>query len=159
MTESTTLPRIHKNTEANGGSFIHRKSSLWPWALATTFHGEGSAWHHQGLGCNRAWPMWAAYQGPPVSHLLDVMVSGKPYMESSACTWSCSNESSAAAMLGAHHPLPAARTVTWKSIVGTQCGGRRPEQPVQPRRQGRCAIIVARLREGASVIQDAHARL
>ena len=60
------------------------------------------------------------YQGAPVSHLLDVMVQAKPYMdELGVHVEACANEASAAAMLGAsiHYPLRGA--VTWKSIVGT----------------------------------------
>ena len=42
------------------------------------------------------------YQGAPVSHLLDVMVQAKPYMdELGVHVEACSNEASAAAMLGA----------------------------------------------------------
>jgi indolepyruvate ferredoxin oxidoreductase alpha subunit len=60
------------------------------------------------------------YQGAPVSHLLDVMVQARPYLdELGVHVEACSNEASAAAMLGAslHYPLRGA--VTWKSIVGT----------------------------------------
>ena len=60
------------------------------------------------------------YQGAPVSHLLDVMVQAKPYLdELGVHVEACANEASAAAMLGAsiHYPLRGA--VTWKSIVGT----------------------------------------
>ena len=42
------------------------------------------------------------YQGAPVSHLLDVLVSAKDYMaELGVHVEACSNEASAAAMLGA----------------------------------------------------------
>ena len=60
------------------------------------------------------------YQGAPVSHLLDVLVQSEDYLaELGVHVEACSNEASAAAMLGAsiHYPLRGA--VTWKSIVGT----------------------------------------
>src|SRR5436305_15285395 len=60
------------------------------------------------------------YQGAPVSNLLDVLVQSKDYLaELGVHVEACSNEASAAAMLGAsiHDPLRGA--VTWKSIVGT----------------------------------------
>ena len=47
------------------------------------------------------------YQGAPVSHLLDVMVQAKDYMqELGVHVEACANEASAAAMLGAsiHYP-------------------------------------------------------
>ena len=45
------------------------------------------------------------YQGAPVSHLLDVMVQAKGYMdELGVHVEACSNEASAAAMLGASSP-------------------------------------------------------
>ncbi len=60
------------------------------------------------------------YQGAPVSHLLDVMVQAKPYMdELGVHVEACANEASAAAMLGASLHYPVRGAVTWKSIVGT----------------------------------------
>ena len=53
------------------------------------------------------------YQGAPVSHLLDVMVQAKDYMqELGVNVEACANEASAAAMLGAsiHYPLRGAVT-------------------------------------------------
>ncbi|HXK54952.1 MAG TPA: indolepyruvate ferredoxin oxidoreductase, partial [Hyphomicrobiales bacterium] len=58
------------------------------------------------------------YQGAPVSHLLDVMVQAKDYMsELGVNVVACTNEASAAAMLGASIMYPARGAVTWKSIV------------------------------------------
>src|ERR687886_1490998 len=60
------------------------------------------------------------YQGAPVSHLLDVMVQAKEYLdELGVHVEACTNEASAAAMLGASINYPARGAVTWKSIVGT----------------------------------------
>jgi indolepyruvate ferredoxin oxidoreductase alpha subunit len=60
------------------------------------------------------------YQGAPVSQLLDVMVQAREYMdELGVHVEACTNEASAAAMLGASINYPARGAVTWKSIVGT----------------------------------------
>ena len=60
------------------------------------------------------------YQGAPVSHLLDVMVQARPYLETLGVhVEACTNEASAAALLGASINYPARGAVTWKSIVGT----------------------------------------
>src|SRR5262249_43709594 len=60
------------------------------------------------------------YQGAPVSHLLDVMVQAKEYMdELGVHVEACTSEASAAAMLGASVSYPVRGAVTWKSIVGT----------------------------------------
>ncbi len=60
------------------------------------------------------------YQGAPVSHLLDVMVQARDYMdELGVHVEACTSEASAAAMLGASINYPARGAVTWKSVVGT----------------------------------------
>ncbi len=60
------------------------------------------------------------YQGAPVSHLLDVMVQARDLIdELGVHVEACTNEASAAAMLGASINYPARGAVTWKSIVGT----------------------------------------
>src|ERR1041384_4813145 len=84
-----------------------------------TFHGEGILAVTKAL-LESGVSYVGGYQGAPVSHLLDVMVQAKDYMdELGVHVEACSNEASAAAMLGAsiHYPLRGA--VTWKSIVGT----------------------------------------
>src|ERR1043166_10171756 len=84
-----------------------------------TFRGEGILAITKGL-LQSGVAYVGGYQGAPVSHLLDVMVQAKPYLdELGVHVEACSNEASAAAMLGAslHYPLRGA--VTWKSIVGT----------------------------------------
>jgi indolepyruvate ferredoxin oxidoreductase alpha subunit len=60
------------------------------------------------------------YQGAPVSHLLDVMVQAREYLDRLGVhVEACTSEASAAAMLGASINYPARGAVTWKSIVGT----------------------------------------
>ncbi len=60
------------------------------------------------------------YQGAPVSHLLDVMVQARAYLDTLGVhVEACTNEAAAAAMLGASINYPARGAVTWKSIVGT----------------------------------------
>jgi len=60
------------------------------------------------------------YQGAPVSHLLDVMVQARDYLdELGVHVEACTNEAAAAAMLGASISYPMRGAVTWKSIVGT----------------------------------------
>src|SRR3989304_2882387 len=59
-------------------------------------------------------------QGAPVSHLLDVMVQARDYLdELGVHVEACTNEAAAAAMLGASISYPMRGAVTWKSIVGT----------------------------------------
>src|SRR5688572_19600303 len=85
----------------------------------STFHGEGILAVTKAL-LQSGVAYVGGYQGAPVSHLLDVMVQARPYLdELGVHVEACSNEASAAAMLGAsiHYPLRGA--VTWKSIVGT----------------------------------------
>ena len=84
-----------------------------------TFHGEGILAITKAL-LQSGVAYVGGYQGAPVSHLLDVMVQAKSYMdELGVHVEACANEASASAMLGAsiHYPLRGA--VTWKSIVGT----------------------------------------
>jgi indolepyruvate ferredoxin oxidoreductase alpha subunit len=96
------------------------------------------------------------YQGAPVSHLLDVMVQAKPYLdELGVHVEACSNEASAAAMLGAsiHYPLRGA--VTWKSIVGTNVAADALSNLASPGVVGGALIVVGEdYGEGASVIQE-----
>ncbi|MFN7635073.1 MAG: indolepyruvate ferredoxin oxidoreductase, partial [Acetobacteraceae bacterium] len=83
------------------------------------FHGEGILAVTKAL-LQSGVSYVGGYQGAPVSHLLDVMVQARDYLDTLGVhVEACSNEASAAAMLGAslHYPLRGA--VTWKSIVGT----------------------------------------
>ncbi len=120
-----------------------------------TFHGEGILAITKGL-LQSGVAYVGGYQGAPVSHLLDVMVQAKPYMdELGVHVEACSNEASAAAMLGAsiHYPLRGA--VTWKSIVGTNVAADALSNLSSPGVKGGVLIVVGEdYGEGASVIQE-----
>src|SRR5919206_1073933 len=120
-----------------------------------TFHGEGILAITKAL-LQSGVAYIGGYQGAPVSHLLDVMVQAKPYMdELGVHVEACSNEASAAAMLGAsiHYPLRAA--VTWKSIVGTNVAADALSNLASAGVMGGALIILGEdYGEGASVIQE-----
>src|SRR5512132_1680724 len=83
------------------------------------FHGEGILAVTKAL-LQSGVSYVGGYQGAPVSHLLDVMVQARDYMdELGVHVEACTSEASAAAMLGASINYPARGAVTWKSIVGT----------------------------------------
>ena len=83
------------------------------------FHGEGILAVTKAL-LQSGVTYVGGYQGSPVSHLLDVMVQARPYLdELGVHVEACTNESSAAAMLAASMVYPVRGAVTWKSIVGT----------------------------------------
>jgi indolepyruvate ferredoxin oxidoreductase alpha subunit len=96
------------------------------------------------------------YQGAPVSHLLDVMVEADDVLKDLGVhVETCTNEASAAAMLGAsvHYPLRGA--VTWKSIVGTNVAADALSNLASPGVMGGAMIILGEdYGEGASVIQE-----
>jgi len=84
-----------------------------------TFHGEGILAVTKAL-LQSGVSYVGGYQGAPVSHLLDVMVQAREYLdELGVHVEACTSEASAAAMLGASINYPARGAVTWKSIVGT----------------------------------------
>src|ERR671924_266881 len=84
-----------------------------------TFHGEGILAVTKAL-LQSGVSYVGGYQGAPVSHLLDVVVQAKDYLdELGVHVEACTSEASAAAMLGASINYPARGAVTWKSIVGT----------------------------------------
>lgn len=120
-----------------------------------TFHGEGILAITKAL-LQSGVAYVGGYQGAPVSHLLDVMVQAKEYMqELGVHVEACSNEASAAAMLGAsiHYPLRGA--VTWKSIVGTNVAADALSNLASPGVKGGALIVVGEdYGEGASVIQE-----
>src|SRR5690349_19269383 len=119
------------------------------------FHGEGILAITKAL-LQSGVAYVGGYQGAPVSHLLDVMVQAKPYMdELGVHVEACANEASAAAMLGAsiHYPLRGA--VTWKSIVGTNVAADALSNLSSPGVKGGVLIVVGEdYGEGASVIQE-----
>ena len=84
-----------------------------------TFHGEGILAVTKAL-LQSGVSYVGGYQGAPVSHLLDVMVQARDYLdELGVHVEACTNEAAAAAMLGASINYPLRGAVTWKSIVGT----------------------------------------
>src|ERR671924_1281086 len=96
------------------------------------------------------------YQGAPVSHLLDVMVQAKEYLdELGVHVEACTNEASAAAMLGASINYPLRGAVTWKSIVGTNVAADALSYLASAGVMGGTLIILGEdYGEGASVIQE-----
>ncbi|HWA14148.1 MAG TPA: indolepyruvate ferredoxin oxidoreductase subunit alpha [Burkholderiales bacterium] len=124
--------------------------------------GEGEVFHGEGiLAITKALlqsgvAYVGGYQGAPVSHLIDVMVQAEDYLgQLGVHVEACSNEASAAAMLGAsiHYPLRGA--VTWKSIVGTNVAADALSNLSSPGVTGGALIVVGEdYGEGASVIQE-----
>ena len=120
-----------------------------------SFHGEGILAITKAL-LQSGVAYVGGYQGAPVSHLLDVMVQAEDYMaELGVQVEACSNEASAAAMLGAsiHYPLRGA--VTWKSVVGTNVAADALSNLASAGVNGGALIVVGEdYGEGASVIQE-----
>jgi len=96
------------------------------------------------------------YQGAPVSHLLDVMVEAEDLLaDLGVHVETCTNEASAAAMLGASINYPLRGAVTWKSIVGTNVAADALSNLSSPGVTGGVLIILGEdYGEGASVIQE-----
>ena len=95
------------------------------------------------------------YQGAPVSHLLDVLVDAEDIIgDLGVHLETCTNEASAAAMLGASINYPLRGAVTWKSIVGTNVAADALNL-ASPGVVGGVLIILGEdYGEGASVIQE-----
>jgi indolepyruvate ferredoxin oxidoreductase alpha subunit len=119
------------------------------------FHGEGILAITKAL-LQSGVSYVGGYQGAPVSHLLDVMVQSADYMdELGVHVEACSNEASAAAMLGASIHYPIRGAVTWKSIVGTNVAADALSNLSSPGVKGGAMIVVGEdYGEGASVIQE-----
>ena len=119
------------------------------------FHGEGILAITKGL-LQAGVSYVGGYQGAPVSHLLDVMVQARPFLdELGVKVEACSNEASAAALLGASIHYPVRGAVTWKSIVGTNVASDALSNLSSPGVTGGALIIVGEdYGEGASVIQE-----
>ncbi|MEK9724796.1 MAG: indolepyruvate ferredoxin oxidoreductase subunit alpha [Rhodospirillaceae bacterium] len=96
------------------------------------------------------------YQGAPVSHLIDVMIDAEDLMgELGVHVETCTNEASAAAMLGASINYPLRGCVTWKSIVGTNVASDGLSNLASPGVLGGALIVIGDdFGEGASVIQE-----
>jgi indolepyruvate ferredoxin oxidoreductase, alpha subunit len=96
------------------------------------------------------------YQGAPVSHLLDVLVDAEDILgDLGVHLETCTNEASAAAMLGASINYPLRGAVTWKSIVGTNVAADALSNLASPGVVGGVLIVLGEdYGEGASVIQE-----
>src|SRR3954462_3058970 len=94
------------------------------------------------------------YQGAPVSHLLDVLVDAEDMMaELGVHLETCTNEASAAAMLGASISYPLRGAVTWKSIVGTNVAADALSNLSSPGVVGGAMVIIGGgYGEGAGII-------
>ena len=122
------------------------------------FHGEGILAVTKAL-LQSGVTYVGGYQGSPVSHLLDVMVQARPYLDYldtlGVHVEACTNESSAAAMLAASMVYPVRGAVTWKSIVGTNVAADALSNLASPGVLGGALVIVGEdYGEGASVIQE-----
>ena len=120
-----------------------------------TFHGEGILAVTKAL-LQSGVSYVGGYQGSPISHLLDVMVQARDYMDALGVhVEACTNEASAAAMLGASINYPARGAVTWKSIVGTNVAADALSNLSSAGVIGGALIVVGEdFGEGASVIQE-----
>jgi indolepyruvate ferredoxin oxidoreductase alpha subunit len=96
------------------------------------------------------------YQGAPVSHLIDVMVDAEDLLaDLGVHVETCTNEASAAAMLGASINYPLRGAVTWKSVVGTNVAADALSNLASPGVVGGAMIVIGEdYGEGASVIQE-----
>src|SRR5712692_6926483 len=119
------------------------------------FHGEGILAITKGL-LQSGVAYVGGYQGAPVSHLIDVMIQAEDYMgELGVHVEACSNEASAAAMLGASIHYPFRGAVAWKSIVGTNVAADALSNLASPGVIGGALIIIGEdYGEGASIIQE-----
>ena len=124
--------------------------------------GEGDVFHGEGiLAITKALlqsgvSYIGGYQGAPVSHLLDVMVQARELVaELGVQVEACSNEASAAAMLGASIHYPVRGAVTWKSIVGTNVAADALANLSSPGVTGGVLMVIGEDNgEGASVVQE-----
>ena len=120
-----------------------------------TFHGEGILAVTKAL-LQSGVSYVGGYQGAPVSHLLDVLVDAEDILgDLGVHLETCTNEASAAAMLGASINYPLRGAVTWKSIVGTNVAADALSNLSSPGVIGGVMIILGEdYGEGASVIQE-----
>ena len=120
-----------------------------------TFHGEGILAVTKAL-LQSGVSYVGGYQGAPVSHLLDVLVDAEDIIgDLGVHLETCTNEASAAAMLGASINYPLRGAVTWKSIVGTNVAADALSNLASPGVIGGALIILGEdYGEGASVIQE-----
>src|SRR3974377_1832132 len=95
-------------------------------------------------------------QGAPAAHLLGVLVGAEDIISDLGVHLeTCTNEASAAAMLGASINYPLRGAVTWKSIVGTNVAADALSNLASPGVIGGALIIIGEdYGEGASIIQE-----
>ncbi|HSR70774.1 MAG TPA: indolepyruvate ferredoxin oxidoreductase subunit alpha [Kiloniellales bacterium] len=119
------------------------------------FHGEGILAIAKGL-LQSGVAYVGGYQGAPVSHLLDVLVSARDLLDELGVQVSaCTNEASAAAMLGASINYPVRGAVTWKSIVGTNVASDALSNLASAGVVGGALMVIGEdYGEGSSVIQE-----
>ena len=134
---------------------FHEEIKLLQLGEGEQFHGEGILAITKAL-LQSGVSYIGGYQGAPVSHLLDVMVQAKDYLSTLGVhVEACSNEASAAAMLGASIHYPMRGAVTWKSIVGTNVAADALSNLSSAGVLGGVLIVVGEdYGEGASVIQE-----
>jgi indolepyruvate ferredoxin oxidoreductase alpha subunit len=120
-----------------------------------TFHGEGILAVTKAL-LQSGISYVGGYQGAPVSHLIDVLVQSQDILDDLGIHLeTCTNEASAAALLGASINYPARGCVTWKSIVGTNVASDALSNLASPGVIGGALIVIGEdYGEGASVIQE-----
>jgi indolepyruvate ferredoxin oxidoreductase, alpha subunit len=120
-----------------------------------TFHGEGILAVTKAL-LQSGVSYVGGYQGAPVSHLLDVMVDAEDLLSDLGVhVETCTNEASAAAMLGASINYPLRGAVTWKSVVGTNVAADALSNLASPGVVGGAMVIIGEdYGEGASIIQE-----
>jgi len=134
---------------------FHEEIEALKLGAGETFHGEGILAVTKAL-LQSGVTYVGGYQGSPISHLLDVMVQARPYLnELGVHVEACTNESSAAAMLAASIMYPVRGAVTWKSVVGTNVASDALSNLASPGVMGGALIVVGEdYGEGASVIQE-----
>src|ERR1700739_4554248 len=127
----------------------------WRLGDGATFRGEGILAVTKAL-LQSGVSYVGGYQGAPVSHLIDVLVDAEEIIAPLGVHLeTCTNEASAAAMLGASINYPLRGAVTWKSIVGTNVAADALSNLASPG-VGAAALITLGedYGEGASVIQE-----
>ena len=144
-----------RHTETTLERSFHKEIASLRLGAGEVFHGEGILAVTKAL-LQSGVSYVGGYQGSPISHLLDVMVQAKDDMAALGVhVEACTNESSAAAMLGASIMYPVRGAVTWKSIVGTNVASDALSNLASPGVIGGALIVVGEdYGEGASVIQE-----
>jgi len=134
---------------------FHREIEALQLGDGQVFHGEGILAVTKAL-LQSGVTYVGGYQGSPITHLLDVMVQARDYLdELGVHVEACTNESSAAAMLAASIMYPVRGAVTWKSVVGTNVASDALSNLASPGVMGGALIVVGEdYGEGASVIQE-----